>query len=413
MKVRDTSQGRMYAVSSEIGCTAINGSMAVDVPVGGQSVILALDKKLIIDGDDNAKFVEVRWGTNAAVGSRPAPSWIGDVVDGLVSIIGVDKFDVNYIPGENKLYLVFSLDTTNEQIVEVRGLLERVLPKDLVVEMAWVDGVSVDAIPAGYRRLSYLQSTGTQYIIANFKSSKSAEYECVVSVPVLEKYNYFGFNTMGEYLTTKGSFWRLQHVVSVSPDTPVKVRLKCVVGGETTGSVNGEYLGSQETKANNFSRLIVCGAHETLIIPSKIYSVKIWTDAGLVYNLIPCLDDTGTPCMLDTLSSTEFYNDGTGDFLYPGKETEATTYSLRNRMYAQYTEHGIRRLYNVPVGYNGGKEEYAEENGFKLLIETPQPEEGYWIPEWHDREDCIELEWVETEEPPTEEELQIEEIENA
>ena len=71
MKVRDTSQGRMYAVSSEIGCTAINGAMAVDVPAGGQSVILALDKKLIIDGDDNAKFVEVRWGTNAAIGSSP------------------------------------------------------------------------------------------------------------------------------------------------------------------------------------------------------------------------------------------------------------------------------------------------------------------------------------------------------
>ena len=68
MKVRDTSRGRMYAVSSNPGCTVINGDMAVDIPAGGQSVILALDKKLIIDGDDAAKFVEVRWGTNAAVG---------------------------------------------------------------------------------------------------------------------------------------------------------------------------------------------------------------------------------------------------------------------------------------------------------------------------------------------------------
>jgi hypothetical protein len=70
-------------------------------------------------------------------------------------------------------------------------------------------------------------------------------------------------------------------------------------------------------------------------------------------------------------------------------------------MYAQLTEHGVRRLYHVPKGYNGGKEEYAAEHGFKILVETPMPEEGYWIPEWHDREDCIELEWVETE-PPAE-----------
>ena len=71
MKVRDTSRGRMYAVSSNPGCTVINGDMAVEIPAGGQSVILALDKKLIIDGDDAAKFVEVRCGTNAAVGSSP------------------------------------------------------------------------------------------------------------------------------------------------------------------------------------------------------------------------------------------------------------------------------------------------------------------------------------------------------
>lgn len=68
MKVRDTSPGRLYALSSEIGCTAINGAMAVDIPVRGQVVVLALDKKIIINGDDAAKFVEVRWGTNAAVG---------------------------------------------------------------------------------------------------------------------------------------------------------------------------------------------------------------------------------------------------------------------------------------------------------------------------------------------------------
>ena len=61
----------MYAVSSNPGCTVINGDMAVDIPAGGQSVILALDKKLIIDGDDDAKFVEVRCGTNAAVGGSP------------------------------------------------------------------------------------------------------------------------------------------------------------------------------------------------------------------------------------------------------------------------------------------------------------------------------------------------------
>lgn len=131
MKVRDTSRGRMYAVSSNPGCTVINGDMAVDVPAGGQSVILALDKKLIIEGDDNAKFVEVRWGTNAAVGSRSIP-WMGAVVDGLISIVGLDKFDINYIPAENKL-VVHTDRASDELSEEVTELLTSVVPQDVEV----------------------------------------------------------------------------------------------------------------------------------------------------------------------------------------------------------------------------------------------------------------------------------------
>lgn len=122
----------MYAVSSNPGCTVINGDMAVDIPAGGQSVILALDKKLIIDGDDNAKLVEVRWGTNAAIGSRPAPSWVGDVVDGIADILGDTPFDVNYFPIDNKL-IVHTDRSSDEVNAEVTELLERVVPQGIEV----------------------------------------------------------------------------------------------------------------------------------------------------------------------------------------------------------------------------------------------------------------------------------------
>lgn len=138
---------------------------------------------------------------------------------------------------------------------------------------------------------------------------------------------------------------------------------------------------------------------------ARVYSFEANYNGVPAANYIPALDVTGTPCMFDTVTHTTFYNNGTDDFLYPGKEETATTYSLRRpRMYAQMTPHGIRRLYHVPKGYNGTPEEYAAEHGFKVLVETEQPAEGYWAPVWHEREDCIELEWVETE-PPTEQEL--------
>ena len=47
---------------------------------------------------------------------------------------------------------------------------------------------------------------------------------------------------------------------------------------------------------------------------------------------------------------------------------------------------------------------YAMENGYKPIVEEPAPEDGYWVPKWHETEEEIVLEWVETE-PPAEEEL--------
>lgn len=428
MKVRDTSQGRTYAVSSEIGCTAINGAMAVDVPAGGQSVILALDKKLIIDGDDNAKFVEVRWGTNAAIGSRPAPSWIGDVVDGIVSIVGEGKFDLNYIPAENKLYLAFAYDTTEAQIAEVENLLERVLPKDVVLE--------IDTFPIDYTRVEFLEGTYHQYIdtgiIKNDKFAIKITYQQLQNT----RTSLLGYRYTNEGTTYSVQVLAQNHnfvgqircvntvdiVIYPEPENWVPYEKKTLeyTVGERTVLVNGK---SVKTGSMGGAP---CQINNPLNYSVWLFAINGWTKEGVVkiydFSLsdigkpedcvfIPALDNTGAPCMFDLVSRKPFYNLGTGDFIYPGKETEATTYSLRNRMYAQMTEHGIRRLYRVPEGYDS-KEEYAAENGFKLLVETPQPEEGYWEPVWHDREDCIELEWVETE-PPVEEELQIEEIENA
>lgn len=133
----------------------------------------------------------------------------------------------------------------------------------------------------------------------------------------------------------------------------------------------------------------------------RIYNMqRISVETGeMLCSLMCCLDDTGAPCMVDRVSGTVFYNSGSGDFLYPGKEEEATTYSLRRPvMYGQLTGHGVRRLYRVPEGYNGTREEYAAEFGFKPLVETvePEPVEGVvWEPHWRETVDELVLEWKE------------------
>lgn len=425
----------MYAVSSEIGCTALNGAMAVDIPAGGQSVILALDKKIVIDGDDAAKFVEVRWGTNTAVGSRPVPSWLSDVLAGLISIVGDDNFDLNYIPAENKLYLQFDLEVTNEQIAEVKVLLQRVLPEDLGLEMEWVDG-----LPCDYKRLEYLESTGTQWIDTDEKATGTLKIGLDVEAIGWQDgtgiVNYifgseaksgniiFSMDQNNEYSRAGTYRYGTQYSYFTSGAHKLNTRYSYVFDenvvyrdGEVLPFLHNVVMNKEEFVSTRDILLFASyhnnnGLHRTSW--KKVYSFSIFDNAAgvLLLNYVPALNPiTKQPGMFDTVNKEFKTNAGSGDFDYPGKETESTTYSLRNRMYGKITEHGIRRLYCIPEGYNS-KEEYAEENGFKLLVEMPMPEEGYWNSVWHDREDCIELEWVEVE-PITEEETPIEEIENA
>ena len=123
------------------------------------------------------------------------------------------------------------------------------------------------------------------------------------------------------------------------------------------------------------------------------------------HNLLPCIDPTGTPCMYDTVTQKPFYNSGIGDFLYPSP-TSAATYSLRRPRaeYAKMTDTGVRRLYHVPVDYEGSVENYANEHGFKLLNETESPnEEGkYYNFRWVETDTELTTEWYETE-PPVDE----------
>lgn len=133
----------------------------------------------------------------------------------------------------------------------------------------------------------------------------------------------------------------------------------------------------------------------------RIYSFSESQDGKYVLNALPALDETGAPCMFDTVTRTPFYNANTGDFIYP---TASTTYGLRRVLpdWGKLTEHGLRRLYHAPANYKGELIDYAIENGFKPIVEPERPEDGYWTPRWTETEDEIVLEWVETE-PPTDE----------
>jgi hypothetical protein len=56
----------------------------------------------------------------------------------------------------------------------------------------------------------------------------------------------------------------------------------------------------------------------------RLFTAKITQGATVIHDLVPVLDDTGTPCMYDKVSKQCFYNKGTGSFGYRIKRTGET-----------------------------------------------------------------------------------------
>lgn len=343
----------------------------------------------------------------------PVPAGLLESV--LTRMLGEGRARVKH--SGDTLTVSVALDTTEEQIAEVQKMLDRVLPRNLVTEMEWAGGLPIDYTP-----LEYIESTGTQYIDTGILAT--GQYKVQFSALSRKWDGYSNSNTV--FFAYEGGLWFFysmnwqgiygsagqrgygyqrysleyppMHELNVRYDV-VLDRAKTIRNGVELGTIGGEFV-EENFEFSRVSILLFNRTDAKAQPTSKVlYSFSIEDNGIPVVNYIPALNPEGQPGLYDTVSKAFKVNIGTGDFLYPGKEEEATTYSLRRRDYAKLTEHGVRRLYHVPKGCTLSKEEYAEQNGFKILVETPMPEEGYWEPVWHEREDCIELDWEETEAP--------------
>ena len=338
----------------------------------------------------------------------------------LIGLLGEDNFTMTINNDTATLTVAVGLDTTEAQIADVKTLLDRVLPRNLVTEMEWADG-----LPMSYTRLEYLTGSGYQLLDTNLVPNddfiistrlqfvefdpEESTYQPVgwFGTDAAERGVSFGYNTTG-FAICRWVKWNSMWCYSLIPGVEFQLTYK-----------KGEYIRRNFTNDTlhvisyepepipaDFSATIAFG-HNKELVRQKNWKInyrwhEIYDGETLLMKLIPAIDNTGTPCMFDLVSRKTFYNSGTGDFLYPTDAAPAAAIGLDDKFYAQLTEHGVRRLYRVPKGYAGSVDEYAAQNGFKELVEPPMPLEGYWMPEWRETETQLILDWIETE-PPTEE----------
>ena len=333
----------------------------------------------------------------------------------LTGLLGEDNFEMS-IDNDTQTLKIELASTVTHMRGKIDELCDRVIPQNLLVE--------VDGIPIDYTPVEYLESYGTQRIdipcqptdntgfYTDYENLSNAPYQHVLSCSAdgstlifTPHYNGTGYYFFAaKVLADNVTRWNMSGITLLARKVVTFNYLNsksCEIDGVRKYDIPDNLKSYNLAETCLFMYPSSKNQNEGLV--GRMYEARVSEGSEIVARYLPCIDPIGAPCMFDIVTRTPFYNSGTGDFTYPKMEQQATTYSLRRRDYAQMTEHGIRRLYHVPNGCNLSKDEYAERNGFKILVETPQPEEGYWMPVWHEHEDCIELEWVEAEAPLEEE----------
>ena len=289
---------------------------------------------------------------------------------------------------------------------------------EATVDIDIIGGGEYD-LPAGYKKLEYLESNGTQYI--DTLIVPQTDTRLFIDV---ERVNVrSGTNTLFGVRNEVGSAQRFYDAYfnSATPDDLslrpcVSTKINFPDGRftvEFTGSeikVNGEVVYSYTPEVLTFDSaktlLLYAMKYTNTSINQwsaiKVYRFRLTSPTETLIDFVPVLNETGTPCMYDTVSHECFSSPTSSDFIIPPDEYAIQTLNLDDVVYGKMTEYGIRRLYKVPAGETMSKTDYAIANGYKEIVEPPMPTDGYWTPHWRETDTQLILEWVETE-PPAEE----------
>jgi hypothetical protein len=273
--------------------------------------------------------------------------------------------------------------------------------------------VAKKKLPQGYTQIEYLEATGTQDIDSGVLVS--GRLKVVSILEALQNYigtfwggrgshnqsNLFLFERSGSIVQFDYSS-RVNAPFSLLPFYKYKIETRygnLFVDNLQINERGFSVFGDDENiHIFAFNRIGEIGFH---LNKARVYYLQFLYMDDVQREFIPALDDTGAPCLFDTVTQQAYYNQGAGDFIYP---TESTNYALRRVLpdWGKLTEHGLRRLYHAPIDWQGELIDYALENGFKPIIEPEMPEEGYWVPQWRETEEEIVLDWIETEAPAIE-----------
>jgi len=190
-------------------------------------------------------------------------------------------------------------------------------------------------LPSGYTELEYLESTGSQYIDTGYYATNTS------GINIDYAYTKSGNAGLCGIFQNQKPRTDTLFVTTLTGQTSTEIYL-ISQGAEATNNIppgigtkhngkinylnNGKLIIDNGRQWNNGHNGVVSTRTIKLFCRdyngnlaytnARIYMCQISEGQNVVRDLIPCLDNNGTPCMYDTVSKTTFYNAGTGTFNY-------------------------------------------------------------------------------------------------
>lgn len=165
-------------------------------------------------------------------------------------------------------------------------------------------------LPAGYTKLQYIQSTGTQYVDTGVVVNKADSVRMVLDTHLTSNDSYGGCNGYMQFQSSVGGGVRSTIDVSYSNTTETVTVNGEQKSSQSWASYNGENVKLGIFKMGDANNSWFSGAAQI----GKLYSCKIYDNGTLIRDYVPCKDPSGAVGLYD-LTGEQFYgNGGTGVF---------------------------------------------------------------------------------------------------
>lgn len=176
-------------------------------------------------------------------------------------------------------------------------------------------------LPKGYKQLEYIQSSGTQYVDTNVKPTQAFLLD--ISIQTLQTTSggiaasdqTWGTNGFGVWCNAAAFGSQTKPSLSLYNDAPIVIKLSqsgLFLNGSSIWTVNSETF---TVPANMYLFALNRNGVISEKLTGKLYSCKLYDNATLIRDFIPCKNDAGAIGLYDLVNSKFYGNAGTGAFI--------------------------------------------------------------------------------------------------